>query len=201
MQTIPIYMNCQNKKALVIGGGKGAAIKVKTFLDFLVPVTVVAPEISREIEELATGSPLLTMVKKKWDFKDLQGYYFIVCAAGEEVSRQVYQHTKKEHCICLLADCGEGDFILPAYKKNGSVTVTAGTEGKFPLLGGALLQEITMPDVEQVEYLASVRRRVLAGCSDKAKRRKLLKECLEDTTSDSTQYRTKIEERLKEENL
>lgn len=50
----PLFVDLSNKQTVVTGGGKIATRRVKTLLSFTGHIRVVAPEVTRELEKLAS---------------------------------------------------------------------------------------------------------------------------------------------------
>ena len=68
----PIFLDVEDRGVTIIGGGNVCARKAETMLRYGARVTVVAPEISDEIERLARyGS--IAIKRKAYDASDLDG--------------------------------------------------------------------------------------------------------------------------------
>ena len=60
----PLYTDLTQKKAVVIGGGKIAARRIKSLLEFVGELVVIAPFVQPEIRELAEKGELIWKQKE-----------------------------------------------------------------------------------------------------------------------------------------
>jgi precorrin-2 dehydrogenase / sirohydrochlorin ferrochelatase len=105
--------------ALVVGGGRVAARKVRALLDAGARVHVVAPEISAEIREWATTNPNLALSHVVYSSEQLSGALLIVAAsaAGKLVND--------------VSNPDLGNCSTPAVHRAGDVVVAVST-GSVP---------------------------------------------------------------------
>ena len=66
----PLYTDLTQKKAVVIGGGKIAARRIKSLLGFIGELVVIAPDVQPEIRELAKSGELVWK-QKRYEREDL----------------------------------------------------------------------------------------------------------------------------------
>ena len=52
MAYFPLFVNLEGRRVLVVGGGKIAARRIRTLLEFGCEITVVAPEVGEELLEM-----------------------------------------------------------------------------------------------------------------------------------------------------
>ena len=52
MAYFPLFVNLEGRRVLVVGGGKIAARRIRTLLEFGCEITVVAPEVGEELREM-----------------------------------------------------------------------------------------------------------------------------------------------------
>ena len=124
---LPISINVTGKKILMIGGGKIATHKAVIMKRFVDNVTVVAPEISAEIEALG-----YMLIRKEYEPSDLDGYFLVyVVTADHELNRQIKQDCEARGILASVCDapllC---DFVSPAIHKEGNITISVGSNAQ-----------------------------------------------------------------------
>ncbi len=115
-QFLPICLNVAGAKILVIGGGKVAAQKLKTLIKYTSQITVCAPDICKEIQEMG-----LHLVKTPYAPEILKGHLLVyACTNNRELNRKIGEQARQNGLLVNVADdpayC---DFISPAvFKKD-----------------------------------------------------------------------------------
>ncbi|MCL2409847.1 MAG: hypothetical protein FWC96_09630 [Oscillospiraceae bacterium] len=127
----PLFISSRGKKALIVGGGKVAARRVKTLLQFEFEVTVVAPESTREIHDLHNKGRL-TLITRQFNDTDLDGVFLTVAATN---NREVNQHMGKlaaqRGIFASIADkSDECGFLFPAIAISGNIVAGLTSGGK-----------------------------------------------------------------------
>lgn len=80
----PIFLDIEGKKVRVYGGGRIAARRVETLLLFGPLIEVVAPEVSKEIEEASREGRLLWR-RGRYEEGEISKETFMVLAATDDV--------------------------------------------------------------------------------------------------------------------
>ncbi|MEG1582510.1 MAG: bifunctional precorrin-2 dehydrogenase/sirohydrochlorin ferrochelatase [Cetobacterium sp.] len=75
----PLFIDLNNRKCLVVGGGNIALRKIKTLLEYGAEVKVVALEVLPEIELLD-----LEIEKRRFEAVDIQNKFLVVAATDNE---------------------------------------------------------------------------------------------------------------------
>ena len=172
----PIMLNINNKKCVVIGGGTVALRKAKKIMECGGNVTVISPEFTDGFNGLNT-------IQKAYEKTDLNGAFLVTAATdNKELNRQITADARKMKILTYAVDDAEvSDFILPASKTVGDITVAASTNGKYPFLAKRLRDEIS----ENIEfynsllpYLAEKRKEILS--LDTENKKELLKQLVSD---------------------
>lgn len=177
MKRLPVFLNLEDKTIIIVGGGRAAEIKVRALAEFSLEMQVIAPFVSREIKGLAETLPII-VVEKSFSLKDLEGADIVFAAADEETNFRVWEEAIKRGILCCTAQ-GKGDFILPAYKKKGDLTVAVSTDGQYPLMAKRICEGIDFSMGERLEELGRLRRWVIEHIQDKDVRKQVLVELLE----------------------
>ena len=84
MGYFPFFMEIEDKKGVVLGGGQVAARKVEKLLPFGPRLICIAPVICGSIESLAQGSDQLTLIYREACREDMEGACFVIAATDRE---------------------------------------------------------------------------------------------------------------------
>ena len=136
----PIFLKLGGRNALVVGGGKMAALRVKQLIRAGANVTVIAPKAGAEIEEL-TKTESIVLVRRRFERTDINWSYFIVIAATNdcEVQREVAEEADRRGILCNVVDKPEScNFYMPAIVHRGEMKIAISTSGRSPSLAGKM---------------------------------------------------------------
>ena len=143
MATSPsYYMACidlTGRAVLVVGAGRVALEKIEGLLSAGAEITVVAPQILPEVEELP-----VTFVRRGYRSADLDGKFLVVAAtATTSVNRRVFRDAESYAVLCNVVDVPElCSFILPAVHRHEPIAVAVSTGGASPALAQHLRDQI-----------------------------------------------------------
>ena len=146
MGYFPAFIKLDNKKILLVGGGKIAYEKLVHLLDFTKDITVIAQEFSEEM--LAKMDALrLEYVKRSYEKGDIAGYSIVVVAVDDiPLQSAIFEESKEYKCLCNAVDSVDYcDFIFPSYIKKDDLTIAVSTSGASPAMAKYLrryLQEL-----------------------------------------------------------
>lgn len=161
----PMMMDLENKKILVIGGGKVAYRKIKGLVETGAYIYVVGTVISPEIQ--AIKHQKLILIERSFMPSDLENKDIaFVCTNSRETNERLVDLAKSKG---LLTSCVEqkvhADFIVPAVYRNGDLTVAVSTSGANPTLAKNIRDEIASQYEgnysERVELLKELRQYII----------------------------------------
>jgi precorrin-2 dehydrogenase/sirohydrochlorin ferrochelatase len=143
MRYYPIHLDIQNRNCLVVGGGSVGTRKVKTLLECGAKVTVVSPEISDRLQNLAE-SARLTLKARPYRTEDIEGMFLVIGASDDEtLNRQISSDAESRNTLCNIADRPEKcNFILPSILRREDLVITISTSGKSPALAKKLRKNL-----------------------------------------------------------
>ena len=139
MSFFPMFIELKGAACLVVGGGETAQRKVEILCDFGALVTVVAPDISFPIRDLAG----VICHDRKYAESDLQNQFLVVAATDDAA----LNHYISEECrargipvnvVDQPADC---DFIFPSLIRRGEVVAAFSSGGQSPAVAQYLKQK------------------------------------------------------------
>ena len=167
MSYFPINVDIQNRPCTVIGGGRVALRKVKGLLDCGASVTLISPEATPELSEMARDNRI-TWHERGYKQGDLTGSFMVIAATDDEATQQqVHAEAEEGNLLLNVADVPKWcNFILPATVRQGDLAISISTGGKSPVLAKRLRQELEKsfgPEYDQaLELMGNLRPVVLA---------------------------------------
>ncbi len=203
MGYFPFYIDIENKKCLVVGGGIVALRKVLKLLPFKPKITIVADEICDELNKIEE----VKILNRKFKDTDIDNAFMVISATDDnELNTHIFELCKSKNILVNTVDdkekCG---FIFPALVKKNSVTVGISTSGKSPLYCKFLREKIekSLDDNcdETVETLDKYRMLVKSEIKSEESRKKaferILEICIDNSEEVDEKQVLKIIEELK----
>ncbi|MEW6518425.1 MAG: bifunctional precorrin-2 dehydrogenase/sirohydrochlorin ferrochelatase [Desulfurivibrio sp.] len=157
MNYFPVSLNIRARHCIVIGGGKVAARKVKALLDSHGKVTVISPELDRELEPLARDHAIQWR-ERGFQPGDLAGAFLVIAATDDvKVQEAVYREAEAHNQLVNVADVPKWcNFILPATVRRGELTISVSTAGKSPALAKQLRENLEKQYTDDYDLLLQV---------------------------------------------
>ena len=166
MKYYPVHLDIQNRKVLVVGGGSVGTRKVKTLLDCGARVTVVSPEVSRQLRELAASGDII-LAKRSYQSEDLTGVFVVIGATDDEtLNQQISSDADRLNTLCNIADRPEVcNFILPSIVQRDDLVITISTSGQSPALAKKLRKTLENQFGEEygtlLQLMGAIRKKLL----------------------------------------
>ena len=162
----PVYIQLQEQLCVVIGGGKIAEGKVEGLLAADARVTVVSPNLTSRLHELAEQGQI-KYISRAYQLGDLAGAFLVICATDQpEINHQVWEAASaNQQLVNVVDDTPHCNFIAPAILRKGDLMIAISTGGKAPALAVRLkeqLQKEIGPEYERFLELAGQLREPLA---------------------------------------
>lgn len=131
----PIFLNLQDRRCVVIGGGKVALRKIKVLLDCGAKVTMISPEPHPEIVKLSKRK-VIRLIQRDYRKEDLNdAVVAFACTDVKETNRRVAKDSKKLRVpVNVTDDPCLSEFIIPSFFRRGDLTIAVSTAGVSPAL-------------------------------------------------------------------
>jgi len=149
MAYFPMFMDMNNLKVLVVGGGHIAAEKLEKLLDFTTEISVIALRVEEEAQALIDVHHL-TLAQRAYHKGDIEGFDIVIVATDTvELHKEIYEESRGSRILVNSVDNTEYcDFIFPSYVKKDALTIAFSTGGASPAFAKQIRQhfEKVIPD-------------------------------------------------------
>ncbi|MFN3533090.1 MAG: bifunctional precorrin-2 dehydrogenase/sirohydrochlorin ferrochelatase [Candidatus Brocadia sp.] len=172
----PIFLNIQDKKCVVVGGGNVAWRKVCSLKDAGAKVTVVSPEFCPELEKEAG----IERIKQKYDAKFLKEAVLVVASTDDgEVNKKIYYDAVERGILVNVVDRPEFcSFIVPSSIMRGDLCISISTGGASPALARNIREFLEKQFGDEygefTKLLSEMRRKILSEVKEESIRRDIL---------------------------
>ena len=161
MLETPLYIAClmlKGRPCLVVGAGDIGLEKVEGLLACDAAVTVIAPEATAEIAELADEGSIRWERRAYGGPEDLEGQLVVIAATSDtDVNIKVHDDAEVRQMLCNVVDVPPlCNFILPAIVRTGPLAIAISTAGASPALAKRMKREIAETFGEPYARLAVI---------------------------------------------
>ena len=149
MAYFPLFIDMNNLKVLVVGGGYIATQKLEKLLDFTTDISVIALRVEEEAQALIDMHHL-TLVQRAYHKGDIEGFDIVIVATDTvDLHKEIYEESRGSRILVNSVDNTEYcDFIFPSYVKKEDLTIAFSTGGASPAFAKQIRQhfEKIIPD-------------------------------------------------------
>ncbi|WP_150269393.1 precorrin-2 dehydrogenase/sirohydrochlorin ferrochelatase family protein [Paenibacillus tepidiphilus] len=177
---VPIMLDLEHCRVVVIGGGTVAERKVEGLLGSGAALVVVSPGLTGRLEQLA-GDGAVTWVSRGYAPGDVRGAALVYAASSDAAVNEAVAREARERGVPVnVASHAEaGSFITPAVLRRGRLTVAVSTAGAGPAAAVQIterLAEILGEEYEPyLDFLHELRGEIKRRESSPAHRARLLR--------------------------
>ncbi|MFZ0240731.1 MAG: bifunctional precorrin-2 dehydrogenase/sirohydrochlorin ferrochelatase [Desulfobacterales bacterium] len=167
MRYYPINLDIRDRSCLVIGGGGVGTRKALGLLACGARVTVVSPDVSVRLLELAAANALV-LHRRAYREDDLQSMFLVIGATDhQDLNRRIHRDAENRGILCNIADRPEiCNFILPSVVQRGDLTVSISTSGRSPALAKKLRRDLELAFGDEygllLRLMGAIRQRLLS---------------------------------------
>lgn len=177
---LPLFINLEGKKCVVVGGGKVAERKIKTLLKYGANITVVSPEITKNIAKLVEKKKI-QYLKKKYSSEDIEDAFLVIAATSDSsINQQILNDAKflvNSVESSLSINSSNISVIFPALFERDSLQIAVSTD--FPALSKTIRDELRQiygkEFASYIEYLKKLRLDLREKIVDSKKRREVFR--------------------------
>ena len=143
MPYYPIFLDLNNQKVIVVGGGEVAERKIKNLLTYSCQIYITSPHLTPHLKQLVAKKKIHHIhYETLGTFMDDA---FIVIAATDdpEVNTQIASQAKEHGMLVNAVDRPEDcNFIMPSIVRRGDLQIAISTAGKSPALAKKIRKEM-----------------------------------------------------------
>ena len=177
MDHLPIFLDVNRKRALVVGGGTLAARKADLLVRAGADLTVLTPEMNADLARVVAEFEI-THNKGELSADDVEGCVIVFGASDDPaINLKVHELASAAGILVNISDTTElCDFIMPAIVDRSPLLISISSGGATPLLTRMLKArfETTIPAAygRLAEFAGSYRDRVKDAITNMARRRR-----------------------------
>ncbi|MEP1471665.1 MAG: siroheme synthase CysG, partial [Halieaceae bacterium] len=207
MDYLPVCLKLQDSPVLLVGGGIVATRKARLLLRAGATVTVVAPEITEELQQLL-GEHAGTWRQARYQHSDLDGQRLVIAATPDQaVNAQVHEHAMQRNLPVNVVDSPAlCTFIFPSIVDRSPLVFAISSSGASPVLARFWRRRIEamVPAAygRLAQWAGSLRDTVKSAIPDESTRRLFWEEVIEGgigeqvLAGNETSARAELEARL-----
>ncbi len=159
MEYFPLFIDLKNKNCLVVGAGEVAARKVELLCKAGATVTVIAPIICNNVQQLTSSYPHLEIIKRNFACADINQQRLIISATNKpDINALVAATAQQKNIPVNVVDNPElCSFIVPAIIDRSPVIAAVSSGGASPVLARLLrakLESLIPPAFGRMAKLA-----------------------------------------------
>jgi precorrin-2 dehydrogenase / sirohydrochlorin ferrochelatase len=160
MLETPFYIAClrlSGRRCVVVGGGDVGLEKVEGLLACDGSVTLIAPDATPELRELAAEGSI-EWIEREYETGDLEATFIAIAATNDtDVNIRVYEDAERRAMLVNVVDVPPlCNFILPAIVRTGPLAIAISTAGASPALAKRIKSEISASFGEPYARLAEL---------------------------------------------
>ncbi|MFT5881060.1 MAG: precorrin-2 dehydrogenase/sirohydrochlorin ferrochelatase [Moritella sp.] len=135
MQYLPIFIDLNNKKVLVVGGGEVASRKVDLLLSANASVTVLSPRLNSTLQRY-TDNGKITCILERYDPQYLANCMMVwVTTDDGSLNQKIWQDCRARNLLVNVADQPDlCEFITPSIIDRSPLQIAISSGGTSPVL-------------------------------------------------------------------
>ncbi|MFM6976696.1 MAG: TSUP family transporter [Sphingobacteriaceae bacterium] len=151
-QLFPVFLKLNQLHILLVGAGYVGYEKLSAILNNSpeAQITIVAPQISAGVKELAVQSANIKLLNRPFEESDLNEKDLVLVATDQPtLNEEIRQLARRQHRLINVADKPElCDFYLGSIVQKGDLKLAISTNGKSPTVAKRLKEvlQLNLPD-------------------------------------------------------
>ena len=185
MMYFPVFTQIEGKRCLIVGGGKVAARKVHTLLQYGADIVEKKKKVCDEIKEVLPEKSIfedfIKNVESDFLEKEIQKAVLVVAAtSSREENHRAAELCHAYHILVNVADSeAESSFIFPSVVRKGNISIGINSGTGSPAVSKQIRRQIekAVPDyyADIAIFMGELRQYVKANFEEEAMRRYILK--------------------------
>lgn len=157
MSYYPIFVEMEECRVLLVGGGHIAQEKIGKLVDANADVTILAASVSSPVRAYVDDGRV-QLIERDYQAGDVEGFDIVMIASDDGDSNQLIADEARAADIWVNAadDVPNCDFILPAVVQRGNIAIASSTAGSSPALARWLRERMEDFLTDEVVMLGEV---------------------------------------------
>ncbi|MGA4463426.1 NAD(P)-binding protein [Bacillus bombysepticus] len=178
----PLTVRVNEKRVVVIGGGKVAGFKIIPLLKQGADIVVISPELDANLVKLVEEKKI-RWYQREYEKSDIKSAFLVVAASSDSIlNEQVAEDATENQLVNVITNPESGNVHFPAAIHRGLLNIAVSTGGASPKLAKKIRDEIANKYDETYEsyldFLYEVRVKLKDFQLEKRERNILLQEVL-----------------------
>ncbi|PEC98465.1 precorrin-2 dehydrogenase [Bacillus thuringiensis] len=178
----PLTVRVNEKRVVVIGGGKVAGFKIIPLLKQGADIVVISPELDANLVKLVEEKKI-RWYQREYEKSDIKSAFLVVAASSDSIlNEQVAEDAAENQLVNVITNPESGNVHFPATIHRGLLNIAVSTGGASPKLAKKIRDEIANKYDETYEsyldFLYEVRVKLKDLQLEKRERNILLQEVL-----------------------
>ncbi|MEW4149985.1 NAD(P)-binding protein [Bacillus thuringiensis] len=178
----PLTVRVNEKRVVVIGGGKVAGFKIIPLLKQGADIVVISPELDANLVKLVEEKKI-RWYQREYEKSDIKNAFLVVAASSDSIlNEQVAEDAAENQLVNVITNPESGNVHFPAAIHRGLLNIAVSTGGASPKLAKKIRDEIANKYDETYEsyldFLFEVRVKLKDLQLEKRERNILLQEVL-----------------------
>ena len=178
----PLTVRVNEKRVVVIGGGKVAGVKIIPLLKQGADIVVISPELDANLVKLVEEKKI-RWYQREYEKSDIKSAFLVVAASSDSIlNEQVAEDAAENQLVNVITNPESGNVHFPAAIHRGLLNIAVSTGGASPKLAKKIRDDIANKYDETYEsyldFLYEVRLKLKDLQLEKRERNILLQEVL-----------------------
>ncbi|HDR8434149.1 TPA: NAD(P)-binding protein [Bacillus cereus] len=178
----PLTVRVNEKRVVVIGGGKVAGFKIIPLLKQGADIVVISPELDANLVKLVEEKKI-RWYQREYEKSDIKSAFLVVAASSDSIlNEQVAEDAAENQLVNVITNPESGNVHFPAAIHRGLLNIAVSTGGASPKLAKKIRDEVANKYDETYEsyldFLYEVRVKLKDLQLEKRERNILLQEVL-----------------------
>ncbi|ANV72933.1 MULTISPECIES: NAD(P)-binding protein [Bacillus] len=178
----PLTVRVNEKRVVVIGGGKVAGFKIIPLLKQGADIVVISPELDANLVKLVEEKKI-RWYQREYEKSDIKSAFLVVAASSDSIlNEQVAEDAAENQLVNVITNPESGNVHFPAAIHRGLLNIAVSTGGASPKLAKKIRDDIANKYDETYEsyldFLYEVRLKLKDLQLEKRARNILLQEVL-----------------------
>ncbi|EOO38493.1 NAD(P)-binding protein [Bacillus cereus] len=178
----PLTVRVNEKRVVVIGGGKVAGFKIIPLLKQGADIVVISPELDANLVKLVEEKKI-RWYQREYEKSDIKSAFLVVAASSDSIlNEQVAEDAAENQLVNVITNPESGNVHFPAAIHRGLLNIAVSTGGASPKLAKKIRDEIANKYDEiyesYLDFLYEVRVKLKDLQLEKRERNILLQEVL-----------------------